>query len=167
MSQAGANLGEHGACYLARVKALLHTLVFAITAASTVAIPAQRAQAAPAEEGQSEAQRLYLDGKTHYEVGEYEEALELWKQAYAKVDDTAENLQVRHALVYNIAEAEAQVFQIKKDITHLRRAKTLLDRYLSNHETLYGDSQDAAHDRADAQTKLEEIEGLLDRKSVV
>ncbi len=133
---------------------------FALTLATSLALPQGVALASfngPAEAGPSEAEQLYRQGKTHYEIGEYEKALEFWKQAYAKVDDNAENLQVRHALVYNIAEAEMQVFEISQDITHLRRAKTLLDRYLSNHQSLYGDSEGAVRDRADAQEKLDEV----------
>lgn len=131
------------------------------TLATSVALPVMPAMAAGPAAGDATAQSLYKEGKTQYEIGEYEKALELWKQAYAKVDDTPDNLQVRHALVYNIAEAEVKVYEISKDVTHLRRARTLLDRYLSNHQKLYGDAPEAAKDRADAQSKLEEIDARL------
>lgn len=113
-----------------------------------------------AAEGKS-AQSLYQEGKNQYEIGEYEKALELWKEAFTLIDDTPENMTVRHALVYNIAEAEVKVYEVSRDITHLRKGKTLLERYLSNHANLYGDGEAAVSDRADAQSKLDEINGML------
>ena len=121
-----------------------------------------RAEAAPASSSAlEEAKALYAEGKSHYDVGDYEKALNLWKQAYAKLDDSAEMQTVRHTLVYNILEAQIRVYEVNKDITYLRRAKTLLESYLAKHREIYSDTPEAIEERKTTETRLAEVEDML------
>lgn len=129
-------------------------------AISLLSLQPQLAQAAaPADT--SEAQDLYAQGKKHYEIGEYERALELWKEAYATLGDSADLQEVRHTLVYNILEADIRVYEVNKDITYLRRAKTLLESYLNKHKQLYEDTPKALEEREATAARLVEVEEML------
>lgn len=132
---------------------------------------AQDPEAAPAaDEGQpppqdanlAEAQELYAQGQTKYETGDYEEAVGLWKQAYAKLPNTQDTQRIRHALVYNIASAELKSYQVSQDVTRLRKARVLLTDYLAGHRKLYGDGEEAKADRSEVEARLAEIEKMLE-----
>jgi tetratricopeptide (TPR) repeat protein len=121
--------------------------------------PAEEAKDSPAL---IEAKALYKEGKVAFETGDYEDALALWKQAFRKVDDRPEFQTIRHTLVYDISEAHVRVYEVGRDLTNLRKAKTLLEQYLANHVKLYGDDASARSDRAATETRLSEIQSMLE-----
>ena len=108
-----------------------------------------------------EAEALYKKGKVHFEIAEYQEALSLWKKAYALLPDDESARVVRHALVYNISEAEIKAYEVNRNPTHLRKAKVLLERYLNEHRAFYGDSQKATKERTDVRDRLAETERMI------
>ncbi len=121
------------------------------------------AEATPAQdENLAKAQELYAEGQTKYETGDYEEAVALWKQAYAQLPNNQDSQRIRHALVYNIASAELKSYQVSQDVTRLRKARVLLQDYLAGHRKLYGDAEDAKADRAEVEARLAEIEKMLE-----
>jgi tetratricopeptide (TPR) repeat protein len=133
-----------------------------VMAVATTTLPVAPVYAAgPAADKTDEAKRLYNEGKTHYDIGEYEKALDLWKQAYTKLDDSPELQTVRHTLVYNILEAEIRVYEVSKDVTHLRRAKSLLETYLKKHNEIYEDTAEASEERTNTEARLAEVERML------
>lgn len=109
-----------------------------------------------------EAEKLYRAGETKFETADYEEALALWKEAYALLPATAEANVIRHTLVYNISEAQIKAYEINRNVTHLRKAKLLLEDYLTRHRQLYGDDKEAAAERSEARDRLRMVEKKIE-----
>lgn len=146
------------------VNRVLTTVLASSLALAVVEVP--RAEAAgPAASDQSnlkEAEKLYKQGKTKFETADYEEALALWKEAYALLPESADTQVIRNALVYNISEAQVKAYEINRNVTHLRKAKLLLDDYLARHRQLYGDDEKAVKERSDARDRLREVEKMIE-----
>lgn len=106
----------------------------------------------------TEARKLYDEGKDKFETGEFEAALSLWKRAFAILPDGEETRTMRHALVYNIAEAHSRAYEISRNPTHLRTAKVLLEDYRADHRALYGDEPEAVKERAAAEDRIAELD---------
>ncbi|MCA9682005.1 MAG: hypothetical protein KC457_07395 [Myxococcales bacterium] len=156
-----------------RASLLLSTTIAASLVCATLELPATAHAGDPAaywfaaapedgggEDALAEAQDLYQQGEIKFQTADYEEALALWKKAYAMLPDGEENRAIRHALVYNIAEAHSQAYEVTRNPTHLRKAKILLENYRAEHRALYGDEPEAVKERAEADERLAE----LDRK---
>lgn len=107
-----------------------------------------------------EVKGLYDEGKARYETLDYEGAIDLWTRAYAKVPPSEANAAIRNNLVYNIATAQEKAFELDGDVTHLRQARGLLERYLEDHKALYGDSKEAKSETDKVETRI----ASLDRK---
>ncbi|NVB36320.1 phage holin family protein [Pseudenhygromyxa sp. WMMC2535] len=105
-----------------------------------------------------EAQALYKEGEIKFQTADYEDALVLWKRAYAILPDGEDTRAIRHALVYNIAEAHSRAYDVTRNPTHLRKAKILLENYRADHRALYGDTPEAIAERAEAEDRLAELE---------
>lgn len=121
-----------------------------------------RSLVAPAEDPTlAEAQALYKEGEVKFQTADYEDALELWKRAYAILPDGEANRAIRHALVYNIAEAHRRAYEVTRNPTHLRKAKILLDTYRAEHRALYGDEPQAVQERAEADDRIAELDAMI------
>lgn len=135
--------------------------VFAPTLALSLVLSPMLAHAQdPADAGPS-PQELFQDGKNLYETADYNGAIEKWTKAYGLVDDTAENAEIKTALLYNIAGAHSEAYEIDGDITHLNKAKVLLQRFSDNIEQLYEGDQ-VESEKAKVQAKIDEIQAKLD-----
>lgn len=106
----------------------------------------------------AEARSLYEQGKIKFETGEFEVALSLWKRAFAILPDGEETRVMRHALVYNIAEAHSRAYEITRNPTHLRTAKVLLEDYRAKHRALYGDEPDYVRERTEVDDRIAELD---------
>jgi tetratricopeptide (TPR) repeat protein len=106
----------------------------------------------------AEAKALYKDGEDKFETADYEEALALWKRAFAILPDGEETRTMRHALVYNIAEAHSRAYEVSRNPTHLRKAKILLENYRADHRALYGDEPDAVKERGEVDDRIAELD---------
>jgi hypothetical protein len=114
---------------------------------------------APAEDpALTEAKRLYKEGEIKFQTADYEEALSLWKSAFAMLPDGDENRAIRHALVYNIAEAHSRAYEVSRNPTHLRKAKILLENYRTDHRALYGDEPEAVKERGEVDDRIAELD---------
>jgi hypothetical protein len=114
---------------------------------------------APAEDpALTEAKRLYKEGEIKFQTADYEEALTLWKNAFAMLPDGDENRAIRHALVYNIAEAHSRAYEVSRNPTHLRKAKILLENYRADHRALYGDEPEAVKERSEVDDRIAELD---------
>jgi tetratricopeptide (TPR) repeat protein len=113
---------------------------------------------APEDPALAEAKALYKEGEIKFETADYEEALALWKRAFAILPDGEETRTMRHALVYNIAEAHSRAYEISRNPTHLRKAKILLENYRADHRALYGDEPDAVKERGEVDDRIAELD---------
>lgn len=145
-------------------RALLTPLLCASVVAATLPFPAE-ALAAPAsaedKAALAQAEDLYKQGKVHFETADYEQALVAWKKAYSLLPDTEDAHVVKHAIVYNISEAEVKAYEVNRNPTHLRKAKVLLERYLAEHRALYGDDKKAVKERAEVRDRLAEVDAMI------
>jgi hypothetical protein len=115
--------------------------------------------AAPAEDpALTEAKTLYKEGEIKFQTADYEEALALWKKAFAILPDGDEHRAIRHALVYNIAEAHSRAYEVSRNPTHLRKAKILLENYRTDHRALYGDEPEAVKERTEVDDRIAQLD---------
>jgi NAD(P)H-hydrate repair Nnr-like enzyme with NAD(P)H-hydrate dehydratase domain len=104
--------------------------------ALVLAAPAT-ARATPPDDPVAQARDLYDSGRAKYETLDYAGAITDWTQAYAVLPATEDNRSVRNELAYNIASAQEKSFDLDGDVTHLRQARGLLERYLGEFKSLY------------------------------
>lgn len=99
-----------------------------------------------------EAEVLYREGTVKYEAADYNGAIEDFTAALALVveaPDTEDNRRTRLTILYNIAATHEKAFTIDQDITHLRQAIALYERYLK-----FAQSTGDLGDEIDAEAKL-------------
>lgn len=148
-----------------RIDILLAPLVALALTTASLPLCATAAAAGPARGDKKtldEASELYKQGKTKFEMAEYNAAIELWKEAYAKLPEGEESRAIKNDLVYNISEAQVRAYEIDRDPTHLRKARVLLSDYLRNHEALYGTEDAAVQERAAAKQRLDDVDAMLE-----
>jgi tetratricopeptide (TPR) repeat protein len=97
-------------------------------------VPEARAAAAPAETPEG----LYDEGRKAYRLGDYETAVQKWERAYALSDNAL--------LLYNISLAYKGRYGITKDLADLRRARAVIDNFVtiakSNDDVDVDDAED-------------------------
>lgn len=123
--------------------------------------------------------RLFQEGRAHFEISEYGEAVESFREAYLqaeKIDDDDLRNEVMVALLFNLAQAHLFAYQIDQDPSHLRQGQFLIERYMvlepSKVERADGqqlreqiDAKLAAHE-ASAQARAPELEPEVESVSV-
>jgi hypothetical protein len=140
---------------------LLSLTITASLVSSSLVLPEVALAGAPAaseDPAFTEAKSLYKEGEIKFQTADYEEALALWKRAFAILPDGDEHRSIRHALVYNIAEAHSRAYEVSRNPTHLRKAKILLDNYRADHRALYGDEPNAVTERAEVDDRIAELD---------
>ena len=123
---------------------LLATVLLAATTSAAVAQPAPAPAPAPTptpEQTRAEAKALYEKGNTHYNLGEYDQAIEAFKKAY--------ELSQAPGLLFNIAQS----FRLKKDY---EQASHFYETYLR----LKSD----APNRADVEARIAEMKAMLEEQ---
>lgn len=118
------------ACLLGGVIALSPGVLFA----------APEAEPTPEEQ----AAALYYEGTTLYAASDYDGAIAKFTQALLVSSETDMSAEIRGALLQNLALAHAKAYGIKRDITHLRTAIDLYDRFLA-------EADDAGYPDADVE----------------
>lgn len=101
--------------------------------------------AAPADE--VTAAELYDQGRRAYRLGNFEEAVRMWEQAYAAAD--------KPLLLYNISLAYKGKYGLTNDIADLRKAKAVLENFITLANT------DPELDVDDAHERLTEIDAMI------
>ena len=122
-----------------------------------------RAIAGPAEgaaEGDpyAEAKQLYDEGLAKFDTFDFDPAIELWQKAMARLPNTPDTVPIRNALVYNIARAQVKAYELDQDVSRLKKAQLLLEKYLA--EELTGEGVDEA-ERKRVEDQLAEVEAKL------
>jgi hypothetical protein len=105
-----------------------------------------------------EAEALYESGLADYETFEYDGAIQKWTEAYQKLSGAPGTAQMRNAIVYNIARAREKAYEQSGDPSHLKKAKSLLERYIADEEASgAADPEDLAKARAQVQALADRI----------
>lgn len=115
----------------------------------SVAIAADGTFIGPEEEPAAgeDARKLYNEGERAYRRGRFSEALEKFEKAY--------DLSEQPLLLYNIALAYRQLYDVADDVEQLRRGRAVLKNFM-----LFAD-RDPELDASDAKKLLAEIEELI------
>lgn len=112
-------------------------------------------------EALGKARELYSRGETRYETFDYEGAIDLWTEAYGKLRESPQSSAVRAALVYNIATARVNAYEVDKDVRQLHRAKLLLSKYIADYVQIYGDNFETLQEISKIKAKQEEIDRMI------
>jgi hypothetical protein len=122
---------------------------------------AKTESAPPADDAVKEAAVLHREGKARFETLDYEGAIELWTQAYAKLPPTEENREIRNELAYNIATAQEKAYEVDGDVTHLRRAKGLLKHYLEEFKHINKPTEAARAEAKEVEQRIASLEQAI------
>jgi tetratricopeptide (TPR) repeat protein len=124
---------------------------------SLVSVPSV---AAPSDSESPEA--LYNEGRALYETADYEGAIKVWTKAYAKLQWTPANAEIKAGILYNLAGAHEEAFGINGNATHLNKAMVLLKRFDENVPQIYGEGPDADAERDRIQQRIDHLQEKLD-----
>ncbi|MBX7082675.1 MAG: hypothetical protein K1X88_25945 [Nannocystaceae bacterium] len=113
-------------------------------------------------EALAKARTLYERGKARFATADYLGAIDEWTEAFALVPDEAEAARIKALLIYNIATARENAFDISGDLSHLRQAKVLMEGYAASIPALYGDGPEAEEERTKITQRLNAIVARLD-----
>ncbi len=125
---------------------------------------ASAATVAPAtdEDAQlAEAREMFERGRSKYDTFDYEGAIDVWQQAYAKVPESQAG--VRNAMVYNIALAQEKAFDVDKDVAHLRQAVLLLEQWVGSYKAMFKKTPETEAEVGKAQTRIAELTARIKR----
>ncbi|RMG99896.1 MAG: hypothetical protein D6705_01895 [Deltaproteobacteria bacterium] len=128
---------------------------------NVLGVPFVTASWGPANANIEEVRRLYQEGRARYETLDYAGAVELWTKAYAMVEPIPENREIRNNLVYNIAAAKEKQFELEGDVTYLKQARGLLERYVEEYKALYEPTEEAKAEVAKAEAKIAQIDAMI------
>jgi hypothetical protein len=107
----------------------------------------------PADEdsARERAKRLYTEGSALYSASDYTGAIEKFTEALKAVT-LASDLDpgVRGALIFNLGKAHMKAYSIDEDASHLRTARDLFQRHIS-------ESRDYGYDEAEIARTQEEL----------
>jgi hypothetical protein len=106
------------------------------------------------------AGELFQEGVARYDAADFNGSIEVWMRALGKVA-SVEDFQVRGLLLFNIGRAHVRAYDIDRDVTHLRQAKTILTRFVeeARSEAYAGQIDDETI--AEAEQQLAEVARLL------
>lgn len=78
------------------------------------------------------ARKLYDKGRAKFETFDYIGAIDLWTEAYEMLPDEERYADIRARLMFNLAAARLEAFDIDEKISHLRQAQRLMDIYVDS-----------------------------------
>lgn len=105
--------------------------------------------AAPSEDAMAEAQAAYQDGEKAYRLGKFDEAAEFFEKAY-ELSDLPD-------ILYNIGLAHLRWYDVDPEVSHLRKAKVVLQNYIVEIQ-----KNPDLGDRAEAETLIAEIDKKIE-----
>lgn len=116
----------------------------AVLVAAAIATGPALASAAPAELRTSTtsvpkgaARNRYVQGKTSYEAGQYEQAGDAWVELMGQVPESPKNRGLRAGLVLDAISAYSAAYEETGDITHLETALDHYYRYFTAYRDTY------------------------------
>ena len=105
--------------------------------------------AAPSDEAMAEAQAAYQEGEKAYRLGKFDEAAEFFEKAY-ELSDLPD-------ILYNIGLAHLRWFDVDPEVSHLRKAKVVLQNYIVEIQ-----KNPDLGDRAEAEALIAEIDKKIE-----
>lgn len=125
-------------------------IVYATLCAAAMALPAPaHASVWNVQPADKTAEELYEAGRKDYRLGRFDEAITKWEAAYDKME--------LPLLLYNIALAYRQLYDVSNNTDDLRKGKVVLRNFLVIAE------RDPEVDPADAEKLADEIDELLEQ----
>jgi tetratricopeptide (TPR) repeat protein len=122
--------------------------LLATLCAATLSLGSPCARAAAMGPATAESpEQLYEEGRKDYRLGRFKDAIDKWERAYAIAE--------LPLLLYNIALAYRQLYDVSADVEDLRRGKVVLKNFLVVAE------RDPDVDPEDAKLLMEEIDALI------
>lgn len=103
-----------------------------------------------------EAQALYTEGTAMFDSADYNGAIEKFTKALGIVTAADGDDHTRLTLLYNIASAHEKAHAIDKDVTHLRQALQLYERYRD-----FAQKSGNIGDELDVEAKIARLEKQL------
>lgn len=111
----------------------------------------------------SEAERLYEEGHILYESADYNGAIVKFTEALGEAKRAgSEDFRVRGLLLYNIGRAHVKAYEIDKDLSHLRQARTIYRQFIKDADVEAMFEQFNPQDVADARKELRVLETRLE-----
>ena len=108
------------------------------------------------------AKEKHAEGQAEFDAANYTGAVEAWTAALKALPSKDErSATYRPLILYNIAAAREKLFEIHRDVSQLRQAKILLERFDASIDEVYG------HDPAAAEaerTRVREKIAALDAR---
>lgn len=108
------------------------------------------------------AKEQHAEGQARFDAANYTGAVDAWTAALKALPSKDErSATYRPLILYNIAAAREKLFEIHRDVTQLRQAKILLERFDASIDEVYG------HDPAAAEaerTRVREKIAALDAR---
>ena len=139
--------------------ALSVALVCSTVSATSLAPTTAHAAPASDEAALEEARALFERGRAKYDTFDYDGAIDLWQQAYAKVPDSQAG--VRNAMVYNIALAQEKAYDVNKDVAHLRQAVLLLESWVASYKAMFKKTPETEAEVGKAQARIQELKDRI------
>lgn len=139
-------------------------LLAALLSASLVAgasLPPSSARAAE-EDAVAVARELYDRGTAKFETADYEGAIELWTDAYARLPTSPETIDIKILILYNLATAREKAYEVDGELSHLRQALVLLDGFEKSIPSIYEEGEAADAEAARVAERKAAIKAQLD-----
>jgi tetratricopeptide (TPR) repeat protein len=111
--------------------------------------------------GLRRAKELYIRGLGQFETANYDAAISLWTEAYTTLPDDPDNARTKALLIYNVARAQEQAYNVDRDIAHLRQARILMDNYAQKIPHLYEDDAAAETERMKVRERLAALDEAI------
>lgn len=120
--------------------------------------PAPPAEADPL----AAAKEKHAEGQAEFDAADYDGAVEAWTAALKALPSRDErSATYRPLILYNIAAAREKLFELHRDVTQLRQAKILLERFDASIDEVYGHDPGAAEAE---RTRVREKIAALDAR---
>jgi hypothetical protein len=148
---------------LVRTTLALALTIPAVPASAAAGPPASTAAEDPAL---SRAKDLYTRGKGQFDTANYTAAVDLWTEAYTILPDSPDAARVKALLIYNIASAREQAYEIDRDVTHLRKARVLLQSYADAIPQLYGETSEGLEEAQKVEARIASLDEAISAAEV-
>jgi len=111
----------------------------------------------------SAAEALYNEGQTLYESADYTGAIAKFTEALGEAKRVgSQDFHVRGLLLYNIGRAHIKAYEINKDLSHLRQARSIYRQFIKDADVEAMFEQFNPQDVADARQELRALELRLE-----
>lgn len=137
-------------------------LLVALLSASLLASLSPAPVRAAEEDPVAVARELYDRGTAKFETADYEGAIDLWTDAYARLPTSADTLDIKILILYNLATAREKAFEVDGEVSHLRQALVLLEGFEKSIPSIYGEGEAADAEAARVAERKAAIQAQIE-----